>query len=89
MEKVIGIDIVADLAGVYRRLNKLAKGGLNSVLEICAQGSKAGSPECSTGASPRLVAINAAYRCSHLASASPGTCSAARIGTASAQASIS
>ena len=42
--------------------------------------SKAGFPECRAGASPRLVAIKAAYRCIHLASASQGSCSAARIG---------
>ena len=34
--------------------------------------SKAGSPECRAVASPRLVAMKAAYRCIHLASASKG-----------------
>ncbi len=70
-------------------LKSIRNAGRSRRSKCAGRPSKAGSPECSAVARPRLVATNVAYRCIQFARASKGSCSVARIGAASAHASIS
>ena len=89
-QKILGCNIGADLAGAFRGFKERSKCGFESLLEVRGQGVEGRvSRMQGRGQSSDLVAIKAAYRCIHLASASPDSCSAAKFSAASAQASIS